>query len=176
MKEIIESNIRFHFPNELAIKYDDEIFYQKFKSIAQGTKAIDILYISNPIAWMIEVKNYQKRVINKQIIEPEQPSKLPEIIATKVRDTMAGICCLKYDNNNIDLQSFAENFLKQRKLKIVFHLEQDEAYERFRPIDPADILQRLKVLLRNVDPNPYIVNCTNLLEKFDISWSAEREN
>lgn len=178
MLEFKEDRLIFSFPQNTVAKYDETAFYQQFKRTGNGIKAVDFIY-TDRTSWFIEVKDYRK--LTKEIqhqpteIEPKNilPSQLSEAVAKKVFDTLQGIEAAK-DSPNSDIYYLSKIFLQKAK-KVVLHLEQDTMYKKFRPIDPADILQQLKKLLRQVDSNPYVVNCDNLSKKIDINWSVQSQ-
>ena len=79
MTEIEEGDLKFSFPDHCeAGKYDEWSFYRKqFQSVADGSKAVDILCLSDDAAWLIEFKDYRKHPRQKLIdIGDEVASKL----------------------------------------------------------------------------------------------------
>lgn len=156
MPEIIVDGRRFKFPELWKVeKYDDWSFYRnQFQSVCGGTKAIDLIALdSSSCSWLIEAKNYQLQRRTK-------PSELPEEIATKVRDTLAGLVAAKANAPESSEKSFATAAIRCRKLRIALHLEQPAKHSKLFPraIDPADVLQRMKQLLKAIDPHPLAVD------------------
>lgn len=166
--EIIEGHLKFLFPeNVKAQKYDEMLFYRNhFNSAFNGTKAVDILCYDQERAWLIEVKDYRYHERTKSI-------DLPTEIALKVRDTLAGIICMKANSNSFDEQLFAKNFLKSEKLRIILHLEQPKNKSKLFPesIDISKLKQKMKPLLKSVDPHFIIMSKDK--SSSAISWNVK---
>ena len=86
MTEIEEGDLKFSFPDHCqADKYDEWSFYRnQFQSVAGGSKAVDILCLSDDATWLIEIKDYRKNPRLKLI-------DIGDEVAGKVRDTLAGL-------------------------------------------------------------------------------------
>ena len=58
MIEIEEGDIKFTFPERRETgKYDDWAYYRnQFRSVAGGSKAVDILCLAEDAAWLVEAK------------------------------------------------------------------------------------------------------------------------
>jgi hypothetical protein len=169
---VIESVIReggllFTFPSRsLSSKYDEWVFYRKqFNSAFGGTKAVDIVYASTDIAWLIEVKDFRQHPRTK-------PQDLGVEVAYKVRDTLAGLAAAACNANDSDEKKVAKTMLKRPKLRVVLHVEQPLKPSRLFPraIDPADLLQSLKMLLKSVDAHPSVVDCNSLTPQ--MNWTV----
>jgi hypothetical protein len=54
--------------------------------------------------------------------------------------------------------------LRCRRLRVVLHLEQPEKHSKLFPraIDPADVTQRLKQLIKAIDPHPLVLEKARL--------------
>ncbi|MCT8566612.1 hypothetical protein KZ381_10385, partial [Glaesserella parasuis] len=157
MSEIVikEGDLTFIFNEFILVeKYDDLSFYRnQFNAFVNGTKAVDIIVVDENDNWMIEVKDYRQYQRTKTI-------PLADEIAIKVRDTLAGIVAMKLNANNQSEQQFAKQFLKKNKIKIVLHLEQKRSNSRLfpQPIDPAELEQKLKKLLKADDAHRFVVD------------------
>ncbi len=155
MPTICEGNLSFHFPDTWeATKYDDWSFHRnQFQSVCGGTKAIDILAISpNLSAWFIEVKDFRRHSRTKVI-------DLADEVAMKVRDSLAGIFSAKVNAPDIGERNLATKAVNATKIRIVLHLEQPAKHSKLFPraIDPAIIKQKLKQILKAVDPHPLVL-------------------
>ncbi len=85
-----EGSLRFTFEIP-ARKYDDWAFYRnRINVLAGGAKAVDFLALGNDELWLVEVKDYRVHPRTK-------PSALPQEIAEKVRDTLAGLVCVAFN-------------------------------------------------------------------------------
>ena len=90
MTEIEEGDLKFSFPDHCeAGKYDEWSFYRnQFQSVASGSKAVDILCLSDDAAWLIEIKDYRLHPRQKLI-------DIDDEVASKVRDTLAGLAAAR---------------------------------------------------------------------------------
>lgn len=164
---IQEGNQIFHFSEgAMATKYDEWAHYRnQFGKSYQGIKAVDILCVKDSIAWIIEIKDYRQ---DCQIT----PSELAEVVAYKVRDTLAGLVSAKFNANDSDEKLMAKNVLKCKKLRVVLHMEQPEGVSKLRPkaIDPAVVLQKLKLLVKSIDAHPCVVDQNSL--RPEMEWTV----
>ena len=118
-----------------------------------STKALDILCVDNASLWLVEVRDYRRAGSVK-------PSDLPMEMARKVRDTLAGLVAAQCNGNDQREKSFARNALQCSDLKVVLHLEQPRTPSRLFPMaaDPSDVQNKLKRVLKAIDPHPKVVN------------------
>lgn len=157
---ISEGNLTFHFPSHwLASKYDDWTYYQKhFRQIVSHTKAIDILAIDpHKTVWLIEVKDFRSHCRSKK-------TPLPNEIAQKIKDSLAGLAGARFKANTLDEKTLAEEMFQCPEIKVVLHLEQPNKNSLLFPrvFDPANIQKKLKQLLKSVDPHPKVVERQNM--------------
>lgn len=164
---IQEGSQTFRFSDGvLASKYDDWAHYRnQFGKGFQGAKAVDILCVDGSVAWLIEIKDYRRECRIK-------PSELADVVANKVCDTLAGLVSAKLNANDSDEKNMAKKALKCKQLRVVLHIEQPNGGSRLRPkaIDPAAVYQKLKSLVRSVDPHPNVVGRHNL--KPGMNWTV----
>lgn len=136
-------------------KYDDWPFYRnQFAKMWNGIKALDLLAVDpNGTAWLIEVKDYRAHPRTK-------PSDLSEEVAHKVFDTLAAILPARLHANTEDERDMADAVAACRELRVVLHLEQPAKCSKLRPqaINPADVRQKLRRLLKPIDAHPKIVD------------------
>jgi hypothetical protein len=167
MNTIQEGSLTFTFPDGcLATKYDDWSFHRnQFQTTCGGAKAVDILCIENNEAWLIEIKDYRKPLTKKV-------AGLHKTVAKKVRDTLAGLVAAKFNGNDPQEVQFAQEILRSNRVHIVLHVEQPTKHSKLFPraIDPADLKQQLKRLVKAIDAHPKIVDQTNLAG--NMSWSV----
>lgn len=117
MTDICEGSFIFSFNSVCdAIKYDAWPFYRKRLMRICNTKAVDILCITNDVAWLIEVKDYRIHNRNKC-------GKIEDEMAQKVRDTLAGLAAANA-TGNVDERNLASKALDKRRWRVVLHLEQ----------------------------------------------------
>ena len=168
MPPIDVDGLRFHFPvGWRAGKYDEWSFYRnRWLRIDNGIAAVDLLAIGpNRIGWLIEVKDYSQHPRTK-------PIDLGAEIARKVFDTLAALIPARIHAADAE-QLLAAAMTQARALRIVLHLEQQATFSRLRPraINAADIRQKLKQLLKPIDPHPMVVDGADMR---GLPWTVTR--
>lgn len=113
--------------------------------------------------WLIEVKDCRRYPRKKEI-------SLWDEVAIKARDTLAGLFAAKVEAGHAD-HAFARRCVTATKLRVVLHLEQPATHTKLyrRIYDPADVQQKLKQLVRPIDPHPRVVELSNTA---GVPWSA----
>ena len=159
--EIEEGSLTFSFPGHCtATKYDGWAFYRcQFQSVAGGSKAVDLLCLTDDVAWLIEVKDYQQ---HQGRIRPD----LGDEVAAKVRDTLSGLAAASANADERCEQAMACQALAKRRWRVVLHLEQPNVKSKLwpRPIDPAHLKQKLKQRqklkgsLKAIDADPAVAD------------------
>ena len=121
MTEIEEGDLTFTFPDDCEVdKYDEWSFYRnQFQPVAGGSKAVDILCVSGDAAWLIEIKDYRQHPRTK-------PSDIGDELASKVRDTLAGLAAASSNANSRDERALARRALQRRRWRVVLHLRTAE--------------------------------------------------
>ena len=147
--------LRFTFPDGWTVsQYDDWAFYRRqFQSVCGGTKAIDILAVENTTCcWVLEVKDYRENPRTKAI-------DIADEVAEKVRDTLAGLFAAQLNANDDNEKNLARSAIRAKRLRVVFHLEQPYQHSKLFPrvIRLADVMQKLKRLIKAIDPHPQLV-------------------
>ena len=165
---IQEGELIFDFPADWEVsQYDAWSFYRnRFKDSCTGCKAIDFVAIlsrNRRELWLVEVKDYRRHPRTKAI-------DLPEEIALKVRDSLAGIVAASFQADDSNERSHANRALQNKKVRVAVHLEQPKKHSRLFPrsIDPSKVLQKLKVLIKPIDPHPLVVERSNC--QFRAGW------
>ena len=167
MTSLTEGRLTFDFPeNTLVSQYDEWSFYRnQFGRSFDKSKAVDFIYVDGDQTWLIEVKDYRW---DNTIM----PSNLADVVADKVKDTLAGLVCAKYNANNADEKNLAIAALDTSKMRVVLHLESGPKANGFSSsaIDPADLLLKLKKRVKPLDAHPCIVDRNSL--KQSINWTV----
>lgn len=153
MPSITEGALTFQFPDSWqATKFDEWRFYRhQFQKIC-GAKAIDLLVIaSDHCLWVIEVKDYRVYPRTKIIA-------LPDEVACKVRDSLAALVAARVNAQDNE-QAMSRDALACHRIRVVLHLEQPAQHSKLFPraISPAQVTQKLKQLLKAIDPHPQVV-------------------
>lgn len=155
---LTEGALTFNFPeNAMSSKYDEWSHYRNHFQRTCDSKAVDIVFANDGNAWLIEVKDYRRHARTK-------PTDLGQEIATKVRDTLAGLVSAKLNATDSDEKRMAGQLLLARRLHVVLHLEQPNKHSKLFPraIDPADVELKLRTLLKAIDPHPKVVDRNSL--------------
>lgn len=155
MPTITEGKLQFDFPeNWFASKFDETSFYvNQFQSVCGGAKAVDVIAVEpNACLWTIEAKDYRQHRRTK-IID------LADEIAAKARDSLAAIMAAQANANNADEKQFARLAVRCPRVRVVLHLEQPTKHSKLFPqaIEPSKIKQRLKQLIKAIDPHPLVL-------------------
>ncbi len=150
-----EGNLEFEFPEGWTVaRYDQWTFHNQFQNICGGAKAADFCGITpdRGTTWLIEVKDYRQYRRTK-------PSELPCEIAC-FRDTLAGLACARVNSNDEQERTMADLALRTGRLRLALHIEQPRQHSKLfpRPYQPADIQQKLKTLVKAMDPHPLVVD------------------
>lgn len=169
--EFDEGRLRFRFEQHVrAFQYDELAFYRnQFISVAGGNKAVDFVCADGSTVYLIEMKDYSQHPRVK-------PSELPEEIALKVRDTLAGIlACASNANEDEERQEATDCIRAARNggdLRVILHIEQARTRSRLNPhvFKPRDLEQKLKQLLKAVDPHPKVTSRDHQPQKYP--WSV----
>ena len=154
MVTITEGSLRFHFPKPwTTTKFDDWSFYRNQFLRIEGSKGIDILaQEKDTLCWLIEIKDYRTTRETKFEF-------LAQIVAYKVRDTLACLVAAKLNGNEATEKAQAIRALASDRIRIVVHLEMPRSHRSLFPANKqrADVLQRLKQLIKAVDAHPLVV-------------------
>ena len=155
MREIEEGTLTFSFPAQCeAGKYDAWSFYRnQFRSVAGGSKAVDILCLADSVAWLVEIKDYRIHRRTKLI-------DLCDEVAAKVRDTLSGLAAASANANNPDERALAHRALAMRRWRVALHLEQPNVASGLRRIavDPANMKKKLRQVLKAIDAHPAVAD------------------
>ena len=167
MPSITEGALTFQFPDDwLIAKFDAWSFYRnQFQQVCGGAKAIDMFAIaSNHCVWAIEIKDYRGHRRAKTI-------ELTDEVACKVRDSLAALVAARVNANDEGEKQMSSAALACNRIRVVLHLEQPTKRSKLFPraIDPAQVTQKLKQLLKAIDPNPKVVEIGRL---GGVSWSV----
>ena len=179
MTQIAEEALTFTFPEEwTASKADDWSFYRNqferyFDGVRLackkcnaevrcckcntaktiGAKSVDILAIApDSEVWLIEVKDYRRHRRTKAI-------DLADEVAVKVRDSLAMFSAASKNANHSSEKTAASAVGSSSEIRVVLHLEQVQKPSKLFPraINPANVKQRLRRLIKFVDPHPLVV-------------------
>lgn len=159
MTRIDVDGLTFDFPTGWrASKYDEWSFYRnQFARMRGAIKAVDLIADDGATAWFIEVKDYRTHARTK-------PTELGLEVHQKVFDTLAALLPASANANDADERAFARGALRLRKLRVVLHVEQPVKHSKLfpRPIDPANLKQKLRRLLKAIDAHPFVAERTRM--------------
>lgn len=179
MPVITEGELRFAFPKGwTASKFDEWSFYRnqfarlsnaevvcnrcdvavecpkcQSKRVA-GTKGIDVLaFAPDKAMWQVEVKDYRvTRVTDFRF--------LADVVALKVRDTLACLAAAQISANDAGEQAHAKSALSCVRIRVVLHLEMPPTHSPHKSAatQRMEVLAKLKSLLKAIDPRPQVVS------------------
>jgi hypothetical protein len=159
MPSVTEGRLTFQFPdNWRASKLDEWSFYRNQFQRIPGTKSMDVIALAPAQeAWLIEIKDYRGRQRTRAI-------NLADEVALKARDSLAAIAAAKVRANDTAERQFAGAALQCTSLRVVLHLEQPAKHSKLFPraIDPAAVKQRLKQIIKAIDPHPLVLESARL--------------
>ncbi len=176
MTLVTEGALTFSFPDRCEVsKYDRWSFYRnQFHSVAGGSKAVDILCIDDDAAWLIEVTDYRQW----QQTEPKPNLiDLGDEVASKVRDTLAGLAAANATANDECERKIARRALARRRWRVALHLEQPKLPSRLwpQPFNPADVTSKLrsKSSLKSIDAHPVVLDLHT--PWLGVPWTVHRK-
>jgi hypothetical protein len=166
---LTEGKLKFQFPaGWIGSAYDTWAYYrnQFQKACAADHKAVDfIVKDTDSCMWLIEVKDYREHRRTKTLTVWDE-------MATKVRDSLAGLLAAKYANGH-DHQSEAVELIKAKKLRVVLHFEQPPKTSKLFPraFNLQDIQAKLrsKRYLKAIDPHVLVIDSQS---KSRVAWSV----
>ena len=140
-------------PGWQAWKYDDSVFHQgQFQGFTGGIKAVDVVALEpNHTLWLIELKNYRQNRRRK-------PSSVFDEVASKVRDTLAGLAIARVRADVQQERARAQQALSCTQIRVVLQLAQSGKPHRLFPqvVDPLDGALQLRKAVKQVDAAPIL--------------------
>lgn len=160
----------FEFPENWQVsQYDQWAFYRnQFAKMWNGIKALDLLAVDvQRTAWLIEVKDYRMHSRTK-------PTELPDEVAQKILHTLSAMLPARLHANVSDEKQLAKAVAAAKTLRVILHLEQPAKHSRLRPraINPADVQQKLRKLVKPIDAHPRVID--SAVSGF--GWQVSRES
>ena len=148
-----EGALTLRFPAPWPVfKYDETPFYVKHAQLLAESKAVDVIAHepSANVLWLIELKDYraQRRLKSLDLFDE---------IATKVRDTVAGIALAQRRGGDTFCE-FARTLRLDTSLRVALHLEQPSKASKLYPAvtDRSNHRIKLRQKVRLVDPHPLV--------------------
>ena len=148
-------------PTIAAQRYDRWHHYIRVWNAAGGRKAVDVVAVEHSrsliLTWLIEAKDF------RIITNPPKPSNiagLAQLVADKARDSLLGLADAAVNAANPSEKSHAVNAILATSVRIVLHLEPHVGPHTalFPAGFSASVFQRLRQLVRAIDPNPLVLN------------------
>jgi hypothetical protein len=160
--------LQFTFsPTVAAERYDTWHHYiNVWNTAGRNQKAVDIVAVGNAAApataWLIEAKDF--RVVYPS--RPPRPSNLgglPETVAAKVEHTLAGLADAASNAAMHRERDHATAATAAPTKRVVLHLEPHTGPHTalFPSRFDASVLQKLRLLVRHIDPNPLVLRIAN---------------
>ena len=167
-------SLDFHFSTSIdATKYDESAHY--LTVLRQGDKkAVDVVAIklgANPdLVWLIEAKDFR---IIRGVPKESNTTGLARSLLQKVDDTRDGLNDMATNATDHAERQFAQRAITPTHTKIVLHLEPYQGpATKLLPHNPAaGVLQKLKQLVKHIDPEPKVLNIGNT-RKARVPWTV----
>lgn len=144
MTRLTEGDLGFQFPDGWhADQLDEWRFYKNhYLKLSTGIKCVDFLAIDpERQVWLVEVKDYRRD-------RRTTSSDLLDSIVDKVLGSLGLLmaACLQTDHIRQDQRKLARLVARQRRLRVVLHLEQPRHRSRLHPepMNPASLRQALR--------------------------------
>jgi hypothetical protein len=172
---VIDKTLTFDFtPGTDAEIYDQWIHTVKYQRINQGQKAVDIVAMDTNLppnlVWLIEAKDY--RVLHSPP-KPGNLTGLPATVAHKAQDSIAGLADAAVSATVHHEKQYASRAISSGIRRVVLHLEPHIGPQT--ALFPAGfsslVLQRLRQLVRHIDPNPLVLNIATTLAS-QVPWQV----
>ncbi len=156
-------SLQFTFAPAVAAQvYDTWQHYQPVWRYADGGhKAVDVVAIEdNSTTWLIEAKDF------RIITNPPKPSNvagLAQTVAGKAADTLTGLADTAVQGIDATEREHAAAALAAPTRRVVLHLEPHTGprSKLFPTNFSASVLQKLRQLVKPIDPNPLVLNIAN---------------
>ncbi|MGO8688655.1 MAG: hypothetical protein ACLQLG_03395 [Thermoguttaceae bacterium] len=165
MPAVKVDSLEFNFaPTIQAQRYETWQHYTMVWNAAGGQKAVDVVAVETvapPMtAWLIEAKDF------RVITNPPRPSNiggLAQTVTDKAAHTLAGLTDAAANAAVAAEKAFAISALSANSNRVVLHLEPHTGpHSALFPAGfPASVLQKLKQLVRAIDPNPLVLSMAN---------------
>lgn len=149
-------------------KYDESRFHQnQFQSFSR-VKAVDAVALEHGhTLWLIEVKDYRR---NKR----SKPSSVFDEVASKVRDTLAGLAVARVRAMEQQERVRARQALNCTEIRVVLQLAQSGNPHRLFPqvVDPLDGALKLKKAVKQVDSAPILAAGSVGAQNAALRWTT----
>ncbi len=161
-------------PTVAAQRYDTWQHYTAVWNASGGQKGVDVVAVENPAAptttWLIEAKDF------RIITSPPKPSNitgLPQTVADKASHTLAGLADASAKGAVASEKKHATLAIAAPAKRVVLHLEPHIGAHTalFPRAFAANVLQRLRQLVRAIDPNPLVLNVANTVAA-GVPWTV----
>jgi hypothetical protein len=163
MTSITVDDFQFALPGGWsALDYDKCTFYREHFNNVAASKATDLLALSPTVdeLWLVEIKDYRRHRRTKSI-------DLFAEVATKARDTLAGLAAARIRAYDAQTRDFAQSAAGVGLIRVVLLLEQPSRPSKLFPqvLDPANGRVALRKAVRAIDPHPVLGNSSELSAK-----------
>ncbi len=166
-------SLQFTFAPEVAAELYDKWQHYAVALSHAGKKAMDVVAVENPAApsvtWLIEAKDFRMPY-------PPIRSKiagLAQTVADKTTDTLDGLSHASTNATVASEKRHSSIALSAPAKRVVLHLEPHVGpHSALFPVGfPASVLQRLRQLVKSIDPNPLVLNIANTATA-GVPWSV----
>lgn len=164
MTTLVDGRIQHAFPASwTASKYDDWPYVRDHvvNAFVGKNKCVDFVAFdpATQTFWLVEAKDFRHH-------EREKDLPLAEELALKVRGSVIGLVGAARHHAPHAHQAMAQTFLDAARVRVVFHLEQPAKPSTMLPRSYAlaGLLQKLKQMVRIIDPHPMVVESSSKVQ------------
>ena len=176
MSVVDVESLRFSFHSNIAAeKYDDWAYYALVLRLEKHQKAVDVVAMRmQPVpadVWLIEAKDF--RVIT---VPPDRANLagLAVTAAAKFKDSLDGLAEAARLAPALSERHHAQRAVAATTRRLVLHLEPHiGSHSKLFPKNfPAGVLQKLKQLVRDLDPAPMVLSIAST-GRARVPWTVE---
>jgi hypothetical protein len=171
MKLVREKALTFAFSDEMAVvKFDAWPAFRTWANRGGRRKGVDIVAHHGRTIWFVEVKDFR---VQEKSPRPPNSVQLAKTVDLKVRGSMAGLEHVSSIAGDSQDQQFAAGAVAARRRRVALHVEPPIHGSRLFPsaIQIANILQRLRQLVKDVDPTPLVLQIRTTPD-FGVPWTV----
>lgn len=183
----VDQSLHFHFEDDWkVVQYDETDYYKthlknqhswkkskKRTSVTDGLKGVDLVALQpqDNILYLIECKDYREYPRKKEQHPVEE-------FCQKTLDTLAGLlpAALCGIPGNAETKTLKTVVRRAEQLRLVLHFEQAKTEDKLwsrGAYDIADLQQKLRGLLKAIDPYTLVVDMDTLPNTAKVNWTVD---
>jgi hypothetical protein len=168
-------NLVFSFQRNISASKYDESDHHRQVLMPTGKKAVDLVAVRRtalpPDCWLVEAKDFR---LIRGTPGDKNVADLPATVASKAADTWDGLRDAASQATNAGEKQLASLARTAARVRVVLHLEPyTGGPSKLFPKNPspASIQQKLKQLVRDLDPRPLVLTMATTA-KSEVPWTV----